>query len=101
MKSEKVLKRRNRTFYFGKLTCLRKEKHRLYWSHKCYCDNVNSNLKIRRRRKRDVTVEQRIKRCLLAEKMQEQEAYSKKLGLTDVSRFHGKRINEREENKIC
>ena len=48
-----------------------------------------------------MTVEQRIKRCLLAEKMQEQEAYSKNLGLTDVSRFHGKRINEREENKIC
>ena len=48
-----------------------------------------------------MTVEQRIKRCLLAEKMQEQEAYSKKLGLTDVSRFNGKRINEREENKIC
>lgn len=38
-------------------------------------------------------VEQRIKTCRLLEKMKMQEAYSKRLGLEDVSTVHGKQIN--------
>lgn len=46
-------------------------------------------------------VEQRIRRCLLVEKMNAQKAYSERLGLEDRSRFHGKTIYGEEENKIC
>lgn len=46
-------------------------------------------------------VEQRIKRCLLIEKMSVQKAYSEKLGLENKSKFHGKIIQKEEENKIC
>ena len=46
-------------------------------------------------------IEQRIRMCLLIEKMQEQKVYSEKLGLEDISKFHGKRINEEEERITC
>ena len=48
-----------------------------------------------------MTVEQRIRTCLLIEKMHEQKAYSEKLGLENISKFHGKRINEEEERITC
>lgn len=39
-----------------------------------------------------MTVEQRIRRIILIEKMYEQEKFSERLGLENRSRFHGKRI---------
>ena len=48
-----------------------------------------------------MTIEQRIRRCLLIEKMYQHKAYSEKLGLEDISRFHGRRVKEEEENKTC
>ena len=47
-----------------------------------------------------MTIEQRIRMCLMIEKMHEYEAYSEKLGLEDRSKFHGKRINGKED-KVC
>ena len=44
-----------------------------------------------------MTIGQRIRTCLLIEKMYEQKDYSEKLGLENRSRFHGKNIQEREE----
>lgn len=46
-----------------------------------------------------MTVEQRILRCILLEKMQKNKAYSEKLGLIDISTFKGKRVNDKEEYK--
>lgn len=46
-----------------------------------------------------MTVDQRIRRCILLEKMQKNKAYSEKLGLEDISTFKGKRVNDKEENK--
>lgn len=46
-------------------------------------------------------IEQRIRMCLLIEKMQEQKVYSEKLGLEDISKFHGKRINQEEGRMTC
>ena len=46
-------------------------------------------------------IEQRIRMSLLAKKMQEQKKYSEKLGLEDVSTFHGKRMNKKGGSKIC
>lgn len=46
-----------------------------------------------------MTVEQRIRRCILLEKMQKNKAYSEKLGLEDISTFKGKRVNDKEKNK--
>lgn len=46
-------------------------------------------------------VEQRIKTCMLIEKMYEQTEYSERLGLENKSSFHGKNIEEREEKKRC
>ena len=48
-----------------------------------------------------MTTEQRIRMCLLLEKMDEQKEYSERLGLENRSRFHGKTIEEREEQKLC
>jgi len=48
-----------------------------------------------------MTVEQRIRTCLLIEKMQKQKDFSEKLGLEDRSEFHGKRINREEGNRTC
>lgn len=48
-----------------------------------------------------MTIEKRIKMCLLIEKMHAHKAYSEKLGLENMSRFHGKRIEDEEERKTC
>ena len=48
-----------------------------------------------------MTTEQRIRMCLLLEKMDEQKEYSERLGIENRSRFHGKTIEEREEQKLC
>lgn len=41
-----------------------------------------------------MSVEQRVQTCRLLEKMKEQEMYSKRLGLEDMSTVHGMRINK-------
>ena len=48
-----------------------------------------------------MTTEQRIRTCLFLEKIGEQKEYSERLGLENRSRFHGKTIEEREEQKLC
>ena len=48
-----------------------------------------------------MTTEQRIRTCLLLEKIGEQKEYSERLGLENRSRFHGKAIEEREEKQLC
>lgn len=45
-------------------------------------------------------IEDRIKKCRLIEKMNQQKSYSKKMGLENVSKYHGKLINTKEET-IC
>lgn len=47
-----------------------------------------------------MSIEQRIKICLLLEKMYDQKAFSEKLGLEDKSKFHGKVIGKQEEEAI-
>ena len=42
-----------------------------------------------------MTVEQRSRRCILLEKMRQNEEFAKKLGLKDVSIFRGKRVNDK------
>ena len=44
-----------------------------------------------------MTIEERIRTCMLIEKMFEQKEYRERLGLENRSRFHGKTIEEREE----
>ncbi|MDD7641281.1 MAG: hypothetical protein PUK75_02155 [bacterium] len=44
-----------------------------------------------------MTIEERIRTCLLLEKIREQKEYSERLGLENRSRFHGKTIEESEE----
>ncbi len=46
-------------------------------------------------------VEQRIRMCLLIDKMETQKDYSKKLGLENFTTFHGKKISGEEENSEC
>lgn len=46
-------------------------------------------------------VEQRIRMCLLIDKMENQKDYSKKLGLENITKFHGKEINGEEESREC
>ena len=41
-----------------------------------------------------MSVGQRIQTCRLLEKMKSQEGYSKKLGLENVSTFHGTKLNK-------
>lgn len=48
-----------------------------------------------------MSAEQRIRLCLLIEKLYEQKDYSQKIGLEDRSKFHGKRISREEERKTC
>ncbi|MBQ6835262.1 MAG: hypothetical protein IJO55_12730 [Lachnospiraceae bacterium] len=48
-----------------------------------------------------MTVEQRIRTCLLIEKMQKQKDFSEKLGLEDRSEFHRKQINREEGDRTC
>lgn len=45
-------------------------------------------------------IEQRIRMCLLIERMHEYKTYSERLGLVDVSKFHGKIMKE-EKKKRC
>lgn len=45
--------------------------------------------------------EQRIRISLLIEKMYGQKTFSERLGMEDVSTFHGKRIIKEEEKKLC
>ena len=45
-----------------------------------------------------MSMEQRIQTCRLLEKMKSQEGYSKKLGLEDVSTFHGIKLNKSVRN---
>ena len=52
-------------------------------------------------RKMHMPIEQRIRMCLLIEKMQEQKVFSEKLGLENISKFHGKRMDGEEEKQIC
>lgn len=48
-----------------------------------------------------MSVEQRVRRCLLLEKMKKDPEYSRKLGLEDRTVFKGKRVNilEGDTNK--
>lgn len=48
-----------------------------------------------------MTVEQRIRRCILIEKMHENKDYSEKLSLEDISKFHGRQISRKEGKKTC
>lgn len=41
-------------------------------------------------------IERRVKMSRLVEKINKHESYCKKLGLSDESQFHGKRIKEKE-----
>lgn len=45
-------------------------------------------------------VEQRIRLCLLIEKMNENKEYSEMLGLENTTTFHGEQIREEGEN-VC
>lgn len=47
-----------------------------------------------------MSIKERIRLCILLEKMDEQKTYSEKLGLENKSKFHGERI-KKEGNKIC
>lgn len=47
-----------------------------------------------------MSTRERIRLCILIEKMNEQKSYSEKLGLENRSTFHGKRI-KKEGNRIC
>lgn len=46
-----------------------------------------------------MSVEQRIMLCRLLEKMDDQWEYGKKIGLENVSRFHGKKLEHRNRIK--
>lgn len=46
-------------------------------------------------------IEQRIRLCLLIEKMDAQRAFSKKLGLEDKTKFHGVEIHGVEGKQTC
>jgi len=49
-----------------------------------------------------MSVEQRIRACRLLEKMQVQKCYSERLGIKDVSTFHGEKfvkMQHKEEEK--
>ena len=48
-----------------------------------------------------ITVEQRIRMIILLEKMTKQKSFSEKLGIKDISRFHGDYIEQEESEDIC
>lgn len=48
-----------------------------------------------------MTTEQRIRMCILIEKMNKQQLFSKKLGIEDKSTFHGEYIEIEEEEISC
>lgn len=47
-----------------------------------------------------MSIEERIRRCRIIEKMQKHESYCKKIGLVNISRFHGNIIYDKED-RIC
>lgn len=46
-------------------------------------------------------VEQRIRLCLLIEKIYAQREFSKMLGLEDKTTFHGEKIRDKKGERIC
>ena len=46
-----------------------------------------------------MSVEKRIRMCLLIEKMSEQKEFSKRLGIEDVSTFRGEQVTGKEGEK--
>lgn len=48
-----------------------------------------------------ITVEQRIRMIILLEKMTKQKSFSEKLGIKDISKFHGKYTEQEECEEIC
>lgn len=46
-------------------------------------------------------VEQRIRLCLLLEKMYTKKEYSEKLGLEDKTKFHGEQLHGEEGKSVC
>lgn len=48
-----------------------------------------------------MSIEQRVRMCLMIERIHEQKDYSKILGLEENSKFHGKRIAEEENEERC
>ena len=48
-----------------------------------------------------ITVEQRIRMIILLDKMVKQKSFSEKLGIRDISKFHGEFIEREESEEIC
>ena len=48
-----------------------------------------------------MSVQQRIRLCLLLEKMYERKEFSEQLGLEDKTKFHGQNVRKTEETHIC
>ena len=48
-----------------------------------------------------MSVQQRIRLCLLLEKMNVRKEFSKLLGLEDKTKFHGQDVRKTEEKDIC
>lgn len=48
-----------------------------------------------------MSIEQRVRMCLMIERIHEQKDYSKILGLEENSKFYGKRIAEEEDEERC
>lgn len=48
-----------------------------------------------------MTIKQRIRTCMLIEKIYGQMEYSERLGLENRSRFHGEHTEERKERNRC
>lgn len=48
-----------------------------------------------------MSIEQRVRMCLMIERIHEQKDYSKILGLEENSKFHRKRIAEEEDEERC
>lgn len=46
-----------------------------------------------------MTIEKRIKMCLLIERLNEHKELSEKLGIEDISKFHGKRVHNGGERR--
>ena len=47
------------------------------------------------------TVAQRIRMIILLEKMMKQKSYSEKLGIEDISKFHGEYVIGEESEENC
>ena len=52
-------------------------------------------------RRTTMPVEQRIRLCLLLEKMYVRKEYSEKLGLEDKTKFHGEQLHGEEGKSVC